>query len=227
MCGRYTLTVPPSAIATAFGLTSVPALQPRYNIAPTQAAAIVRSAAAGVERTLDNAHWGLIPSWAKNPSMGVRLINARAETLSEKPAFRTALQRRRCLVPADGFIEWVADGKLKQPWWITLETREPFAFAGLWESWKPKDAAAPIESFTIITTEANDSVRAVHTRMPVMLPPEAHEDWLDPERRDTSALMSWLAPCAWAKLHLQPISRRINNARNDDPECVAPQSSSG
>lgn len=224
MCGRFTLTAAPDAIAVALGLSSTPSLHPRYNIAPTQAAAIVRAAADGATRRLDLAQWGLIPSWAKEPGIGVRLINARAETIAEKPAFRRALRERRCLVPADGFIEWVPQGNLKQPYWVTLQNRAVFAFAGLWESWKPAPDSAPVESFTIITTDANEAVGKIHTRMPVMLPPEAHRDWLDPHSRDPAAVLGWLTPCAWAELSLQPVSRRINNARNDDQECLEPSS---
>ena len=222
MCGRFTLTAAPDAIAVALGLPASPSLHPRYNIAPTQAAAIVRAGADGATRRLDLAQWGLIPSWAKEPGIGVRLINARAETLAEKPAFRKALRERRCLVPADGFIEWVPQGKLKQPYWITLQDRAVFVFAGLWESWKPTPDSAPVVSFTIITTDANEALRKIHTRMPVMLPPEAHHAWLDPQQRDPEVVLPWLTPCAWAGLSIQPVSRRVNNARNDDRECLEP-----
>lgn len=167
MCGRFTLRVPAAELVEIFRLLRRPDVQPRYNIAPTQPVAVVRRIDRG--RELSMLRWGLVPSWAKDPKIGARMINARAETVATKPAFRTALRRRRCLVPADGFYEWAKSaGGTKQPHYITRRDGRPFAFAGLWESWDGPDGSS-IESCTIVTTEANDLVGRIHDRMPVIL----------------------------------------------------------
>ena len=180
MCGRFTLRTPASAIAEQFSLLEVPDLQPRFNIAPTQPVAVVRvdsplplgeaQGARFAQRELVFLHWGLVPSWADDPKIGNRMINARAETAAEKPSFRTAMRRRRCLIVADGFYEWKTVAKRRQPMFIHLRDGRPFAFAGLWESWEGADHSA-LESCTILTTSANDLVRPIHDRMPVIIAP--------------------------------------------------------
>ena len=179
MCGRYTLTTDLKQVAKRFDAAAdeIPSVAPRYNIAPTQNVIAVSDDG---KRTIKQMRWGLIPSWAKDSAIGNRMINARAETLAEKPAFRSALKKRRCIIPADGFFEWKKLGKLKQPFRIVLKNREPFGFAGLWEHWKSPDGEE-ILSCTIITTEANELLKAVHERMPVILDREAEAVWLDPK----------------------------------------------
>lgn len=219
MCGRFTLTTPASALALAFGLEAPEAITPRYNIAPTQVVAIIRAASSA--RRLTQARWGLIPSWAKDAAIGARLINARAETVAEKPSFRRALRAQRCLIPADGFFEWSTEGRTKQPYLIRLAGAPAFGFAGLWESWRPPDGGAAVESCTIVTTEAHPTLRRLHDRMPVILPPESHGPWLDPDRHDPEEFRRWLVPCTWAELTVQPVSRLVNDARRDGPECLS------
>jgi putative SOS response-associated peptidase YedK len=221
MCGRYTLACEPQLLAEYFALDQVPAaLAPRFNIAPGQpVAAIRRDDRRG--RRLDLLRWGLIPSWAKEPAIGNRLINARDESLADKPAFRDAFRQRRCLVAADGFYEWKrADGH-KQPYWIARRDRRPFAFAGLWERWQPADGSAAITSCTIITTAADPRLRDVHDRMPAILPPEAYDAWLS---AGTAAerLAALLKPFPPDAMVVQPVSSRVNNPRNDGPELLEP-----
>jgi len=224
MCGRFSLTASPTAMAELFDLdaSTVPALAPRYNIAPTQPVAVVRVAPEGGRREIGFLRWGLIPAWAKDPGIGARMINARAETVAEKPAFRGAFRRRRCLVPASGFYEWRKVDKHKQPYYIHMADREPFAIAGLWERW-----AAPtgdvVESCTLLTTDANDRVRPLHDRMPVILAREAFGRWLDPEVTDPGPLLELLAPYPSEAMALYPVSTFVNAARNDGPRCVEPQ----
>jgi len=189
MCGRYSLTTAPEAMRALFDYENLPNLEPRYNIAPTQMVPVVRLAAAG-RRELALLRWGLIPHWARDPSMGARLINARAETVAGKPAFRDAFAHRRCLVPADGFYEWRTENGRKQPFRIGIKGGGVFAFAGLWESWTAPEGAggaiAPgdaVETVTIITTDANEKLRPIHHRMPVILPVEGYATWLDTHRR--------------------------------------------
>lgn len=237
MCGRYTLTDPGQELIRHFQLTGLPAdYRPRFNIAPTQPVlAIVYSHG---QRRAGTLRWGLVPGWAKDPSVASRLINARAETVAEKPAFRHALRRRRCLIPADGFYEWQQRGGRKQPMRIVRRDGGLFAFAGLWESWRPPANAtsrptgtdAPHDSAdgnvlytcTIITTEANDSLRAIHDRMPVILPPEAYDLWLDREVDDPSALLPVLRPRPDDELVAYEVSTLVNNVRNDAPDCIEP-----
>jgi len=173
MCGRYTLTTPADHLRKVFGLAGVSGdLRPCFNIAPGREVAVVPN---GADRRLHFFRWGLIPSWAKDAAIGNRLINARAETLAEKPSFRNALRRRRCLIAADGFYEWQGEGRSKIPFYIRLRSREPFAFAGLWETWRPPEGDA-VSSCTIITTQPNEMLAAIHRRMPVILPPEQHAE---------------------------------------------------
>jgi putative SOS response-associated peptidase YedK len=172
-------------------------------------------------------HWGLIPSWAKDAKIAASLINARSETLAEKPAFRTALARRRCLVLADGFYEWKKEGKQKLPYCFELANQQPFAFAGLWERWRGPQGSdgPPLESCTIVTTTANDLCRPIHERMPVILEPADYDLWLDPAVNDSQRLLPLLAPYAADEMQTRPVNPRVNNVRNDDPSLLeAPQS---
>jgi putative SOS response-associated peptidase YedK len=218
MCGRFTLKTRPEVLAEHFELTEVPGVEPRYNIAPTQAVAVVKMTPETGGRQLSMLRWGLIPSWADDPSIGNRMINARAETVAEKPAYRSAFRLRRCLVPADGFYEWAKANGAKQPHYFQLKDGGPFAFAGLWERWaKGKE---PIESCTLLTTEANEVVSPVHQRVPVILEPKEYGRWLDPQRRrleDDSAL---LRPFPAERMIGYPVGRFVNDPRNEDPRCV-------
>lgn len=222
MCGRYTLSVPLSNLVDAFDVPPPDfEFSPRFNIAPSQEVPVVAEDGAG--RRMGLLRWGLIPSWAKDPALGSRLINARAETVGEKPSFRNAFRRRRCLVPADGFFEWKREegggGKGgKTPYWIHLESREAFAFAGLWEKWTPA-GGPPIHTFTIITTEASSKIREIHPRMPVILPPEDWGAWLNPTS-DPAGLPDLLAPGESLLMTAHPVAPLVNSPRNDDPRCI-------
>jgi putative SOS response-associated peptidase YedK len=220
MCGRFTLTVDPDELQQQFGLAAPPPadLAPRYNIAPSQAVAVIPNEP---ERTLQLFQWGLIPSWAKDPKIGYKMINARAETLAEKPSFRSALKRRRCLVVADGFYEWKKDGKSKQPMYITLKDGRPFAFAGLWEVWRnPKDEL--IKTCTIITTEPNELLAEIHNRMPAILPPDAYDQWLTPGDLDAAPALALLAPYDARLMRAVPVSTAVNSPALDSAQLVLP-----
>ncbi len=220
MCGRYSLTTPVDALRALFGFAGPPPNLPaRYNIAPTQEAPVVRRRGPGAARELALLRWGLVPSWADGPRTGYRMINARAETVARKPAFRAAFRRRRCLVPADGFYEWRAEGKRKQPYRVAFEDGAPFAFAGLWERWRGADGGE-IESFAIVVTDANALLRPIHDRMPVILAPDDHEAWLTGE--DGDALSGLLRPHPGTGMIVYPVSPRVNDPRNDDRVCVEP-----
>lgn len=222
MCGRFTLRTPAAQVASYFN-TSAPQewqLAMRFNIAPTQQIAAVRLTEEK-SRALVPLRWGLVPSWAKDLKIGNSLINARAETVAEKPAFRAAFKRRRCLVAADGYYEWKKlDSKTKQPYYIRRYDEQPFAFAGLWERWERGDE--PIESCTIITTDANVLTREIHDRMPVILPPDKYDIWLDPEFQAYDFLQSLLVPFDGKELTMYPVSRIVNSPKNDSPDCIAP-----
>jgi putative SOS response-associated peptidase YedK len=221
MCGRFTMTVDPAQLQDTFPWLNVPeGMEPRYNIAPTQPVAVVPN---NDENRIEFFNWGLIPSWAKDPSIGNRMINARAETLAEKPAFRAAYRRRRCLVLADGFFEWRKDPgkKVKQPMYIRLHTGEPFAFAGLWEVWNSADGSQ-ILSCTIITTEPNELVSDIHNRMPVILPREGYSAWLNPNEIQPADLDDFLRPYPSTELAAYPVSTIVNSPGNDSPACVVP-----
>jgi putative SOS response-associated peptidase YedK len=246
MCGRFTLRASREEIAEQFSLLELPPISPRYNIAPRQPVGIVRPQvtpdipevldwAPDVEATpvaphrrreFTFARWGLIPRWAKDPAMGDRLINARAESLATRPAFRAAFRYRRCLVPADGFYEWRQEGRRKQPYFFRLPGDQLFAFAGLWESWVGPDGSE-VESCTIITTEANDEVRPFHDRMPVILTRDSFERWLTLEEDHLASLMSLLQPFAKVKLEVFPVGLWVNNPNFDDPRCIAPVKGEG
>ncbi len=220
MCGRFTVTVDPNDLMTMFHLEAAESmLVPRYNVAPTQNTAVVLNETPG---TLSIAQWGLIPSWAKDPSIGTKMINARAETLEEKPSFRTAFKKRRCLVLADGFYEWrkEPDGKTKTPLYITLEAHRPFAMAGLWELWTSQQGEQH-RTFTIVTTAPNDLMAPIHNRMPVILPPEDIADWLD-DSTPALALTAMLKPLASIGMKAYPVSRRVNFPANDDASLIYP-----
>jgi putative SOS response-associated peptidase YedK len=216
MCGRYTLRTAPEQLGLPFGIEHVPAITPRFNIAPTQDILTVRDAGDGPAAAM--MRWGLIPSWAKDASIGSKMINARADTVAEKPAFRTALKRRRCLIVADGFYEWQKlDAKRKQPWYFTLPEDEPFAFAGLWECWKSPNG--PLETATIITTTANDVLAPMHYRMPVILPPETYARWLDPLADGGASIQNLLRPYD-GPMEARPVSTQVNSPRNEGPALV-------
>ncbi|MDA0656611.1 MAG: SOS response-associated peptidase [Proteobacteria bacterium] len=220
MCGRYSITSPLESINNLFQTDSRLNLAPRYNVAPTQDVPVIRAIPTGgtgkAKRDLAMLRWGLIPAWAKEAAIGSRMINARSETVAEKPAFRAAFQQRRCLLAADGFYEWTggANGP-KQPWRITLEGGGLFGFAGLWESWRDPSAGA-IESCSIITTEAASGIAHIHHRMPVILMPEAFEAWLMAPANDAASLM---APYA-GPLSFHAVSKRLNSVANDDASLI-------
>lgn len=222
MCGRFTLTADPADLEEAFYWVNFgnAEITPRYNIAPTQGVPVVTNSG---EDKLDFFTWGLVPFWAKDPSIGSRMINARAETLSEKPSFRNAYKRRRCLILADGFYEWQLEPghKSKTPIYIRLQDAKPFAFAGIWENWNSPDGSQ-ILSTTIITTQPNDLIKPIHNRMPVILPPETYSTWLQPEEMDEQILNPLLKPYDSKKMVAYPVSRAVNNPRNDSPECIRP-----
>jgi len=218
MCGRYTLSTQAERIAEYFELDTPPSLAPRYNIAPSQEVPIVRQV--NHHRHLDMVRWGLVPSWAKDLKIGYKMINARAETVAEKPAYRAAFQRRRCLVVADGFYEW-SPMNGKQPYWIGLQDHAPLAFAGLWEHWDDKGTGEHIESCTIIVTDANQQMSAIHHRMPVILPKQSWREWLDPNLHTPEPLQELLLPYA-GELLSYPVSRNVNSPKNDFKELMEP-----
>ncbi len=219
MCGRFVLTVPFSALVDLYNLTAGrPNLQPRWNIAPTQAVAAIRREEAGNAIAL--LRWGLIPAWVKDPKAGPPLINARAETVAQKPSFRDAFRKRRCIVPADGWYEWQREGKTKQPWYYASLGGEPFAFAGLWERWKDPKSGETVESCAIITVAANALAVNVHDRMPAILRPEDVGAWL--EGSDEAALTALLAPFPPEAMTARMVGPHVNAVRNDDPACLDP-----
>jgi putative SOS response-associated peptidase YedK len=232
MCGRYTLSSPTDLIADLLGLAEVPELAPRFNIAPTQEAPVVRVLEAAGDgepagrRRLDLLRWGLVPFWADDPGVGNRMINARGESLADKPAFRQSFKKRRCLVVADGFYEWKKEGDGKQPYHIHRRDGLPFAFAGLWDRWVDRTAgaagdAAPLDTFTIVTTAAAPEIADLHDRMPVILDPADYDLWLDPAVSDRERLQPLLHP-EGGELVRWPVSKLVNSPANDRPECSRP-----
>jgi putative SOS response-associated peptidase YedK len=217
MCGRFLLKSPLVELQQAFRFSERPNLAPRYNVAPTQTVPIVRRRQEGEGRELALVRWGLVPFWAKDLSIGSKMINARAEGIESKPAFRAALKARRCLVPADGFYEWKKVEGGKQPMLIRLHSRELFAVAGLWETWRGPDG--PVETCTIVTTEPNAVTAPIHNRMPVILDPADYDRWLDPSQPDGQAL---LKPCPAEWLEVFPVSTRVNSPRNDTADLIEP-----
>jgi len=222
MCGRFILTQPGEVIAEVFGLDDVPRVAPRYNIAPTQPIAIVRRAADRTRRELAHARWGLVPSWARDPSIGSRMINARAETVADKPSFRAAFRRRRCLVPADGWYEWTkGDAGARQPWLIRDPDGRLLAFAGLWETWHGPEGEE-LETATILTVPAVPALRRLHHRMPLVLAPDRWPAWLETDERERERLAALLEPDPGLAFEAFPVSRRVNNPRNEGPENIRP-----
>lgn len=221
MCGRFALFSDADTLARRFQAPPPPDWFPRYNIAPSQPILIVRAEHA--ERRFAAVRWGLIPHWAKDIKTGYSTINARAETVAQKPAFREAFSHRRCLVPADGFYEWQAraGAKIKQPWFVCLKDRLPMALAGLWERWQSPEGDL-VESATIIVTRANALMQPIHERMPVILPAGDWDRWLDPTLSDRPTLETMLRPYPAGDLTAWPVTTLVNNPRNDSPECITP-----
>lgn len=218
MCGRFSNTKSLKKIKERYRIDKLPLdWKPRFNISPSQEVPIVLDEG---KRSLKWMKWGLVPSWAKDPAIGNKMINARGETVAEKPSFKKAFQHRRCLIPADGFYEWMKTKTGKVPIWITLKDHELFSFAGLWESWKAPSGKT-LDTFTIITTQANPEVNKVHDRMPVILNPKDEDHWLDPQETNMLVLSSLLKPYA-GELSFSPVSNRVNSPKNDDPECITP-----
>jgi putative SOS response-associated peptidase YedK len=255
MCGRFTLRASARTIAEQFGVFELPPFAARFNIAPTQLVPVIRMRPAAAltpgpspatgegNRELVWLRWGLVPSWAKDPAIGNRLINARAETAAEKPAFRAALRKRRCLMVADGFYEWQKAGRAKQPYFIRLRDGRPFAFAGLWECWEAEKGTGPIcaqhpegrpgkldlspfpprlETCTLLTTDANDLMRPLHDRMPVIIPPESYNAWLDPATEDPRQLAPLLTPYPSEAMEAFPVGALVNNPKHESPACIEP-----
>ena len=221
MCGRFSQTASPEVIAQQFELIDPPLFNPRYNIAPSQPVVAIRIDPDTTTRRLVQLRWGLIPSWAKDPKIGNQCINAKAETVAEKPAFRAAFKKRRCFVVASGFYEWQVRGPVKQPMWIGLRSKRPFAFAGLWEHWTPAERE-PRETCTIITTEPNELMQSIHNRMPVILARTSYDQWLDPTFQQAEPLTALLRPYPSEELTAYPVSTLVNNPRHDAPQCLEP-----
>lgn len=225
MCGRFTLRTSPNVLMQLFRVSSFPDLQPRWNIAPTQSICAITADVRAGERQAGWFRWGLVPGWADSPSIGSGMLNARSETAAEKPAFRAAFRKRRCLIPADGFYEWqkLSNGK-KQPWWIHQPDGTPFAMAGLWESWAPRGDAkdsvsGPLLTCTILTTAASADLCGLHDRMPVILPSSEWTTWLSPES-PAAALKPLLKPATAGTLVLTCVSTLVNRPSPDSPECL-------
>jgi putative SOS response-associated peptidase YedK len=215
MCGRYAQRTDAKRLAKEFKVAETPSLEPRYNIAPTQDVLAVSEMGDG--REMRFLKWGLIPSWAKDTSMGARLINARSETVAEKPAFRQAFRQRRCIIPADGFYEWQRNGGRKQPFFFRMRDERPFGFAGLWERWEGEDGRV-INSCAILTTEANEVLESVHDRMPVILHPDDYELWLGAEARELGLVKELLRPYPAEEMVGYPVSSSVNSPRNQGAE---------
>ena len=218
MCGRFAQKSSATKITKKFRVEEVPPLVERYNVAPTQIVLAVREASDGREATF--LKWGLVPRWAKDPSIGNRLINARAETVTEKPSFREAFTRRRCLVPMEGFYEWARRGDRKRPFYFHMRDGEPFAIAGLWERWEGE--GGPLESCTLLTTEANELLAGYHDRMPVILRSEDYDLWLDAGVRSAARLLPLLRPYPREEMTTYAVSLMVNSPSNDNPQCVEP-----
>ena len=232
MCGRFTFTSDSELLQQTFLDFEIPDdLSPRYNITPTQDVVVVTNAQDdGVSddgrKKMEFFQWGLIPSWAKDPKIGSKMINARSETLSEKPSFRTAYKRRRCLVLADGYYEWqqIPGEKVKQPVYIRFTSKNPFAFAGLWEEWQANYMEKPLRSCTIITCPPNPLLKSIHHRMPVILPQDAYAEWLSPDEKTRNQLQPLLIPYQGEEMEAYAVSKYVNRPANDSPECIEPMS---
>lgn len=225
MCGRFTLALSPEEIAQLMALDAALdqelGLLPRYNIAPGQEIVAAVQDAPDAPRAPRAFRWGLVPGWADDPAVGNRLINARSETAAEKPSFRAAFRRRRCLIPADGFYEWQRKVAKKRPWIFRVTDDPGFCMAGLWETWTPPEGG-PLYTCTILTTEANDLLRPIHDRMPVILRRDAYERWLTAQPDETAGLRDLLRPFPADAMEAWPVSTLVNSPRNDGPECVEP-----
>jgi putative SOS response-associated peptidase YedK len=219
MCGRFVITSAPEAIRRLLRYEEQPNFPPRYNIAPTQPIPIVRMEH-GI-RHFALARWGLIPSWVKDPKQFALLINARLEGIESKPSYRAAMKRRRCLIPADGFYEWKKEGNGKQPYFVRARDRQPFAFAGLWETWNDRDGGE-VETAAIVTCDANATLAPIHDRMPVIVAPENYDAWLDAEKIDAKQAVALVGSAPDDLLEAYAISTRVNSVKHDDPENVAP-----
>jgi putative SOS response-associated peptidase YedK len=217
MCGRFTQRTPKKTLAKEFQVEEMPELEPRYNIAPTQDILSIRQSEDGREAAM--LKWGLVPSWAKDSSMGAKLINARSETVSEKPSFREAFKKRRCIIPADGFYEWARSERRKQPFFFRMQDEHLFGFAGLWEQWKGEGDQV-INSCTILTTEANELLQPVHDRMPVILHPDDYELWLDADMRQLEFVKELLRPFPGAEMISYPVSPSINSPLNQGAQLI-------
>ena len=223
MCGRFSNNAKPDWYKREFkvGKLNPAVFKPRYNIAPAQIIDVVREDDA--ERVVSQLKWGLVPSWAKDAEIGNRMINARAETITEKPSFREAFKKRRCIIPASGFFEWKKKGAgTKQPYYFYLEEKEAFGFAGLWEEWIDKETGELLETCTIITTEANDVLKPVHDRMPVIIKPDYYDQWLDSKETKTDGLVKLLAPYPAKEMASHPVSTNVNYPDADSPELIKP-----
>lgn len=218
MCGRFVLTADTGAIQQSFNLTTVPDMPARFNIAPTQPVAVITN---DNPKELTYYRWGLIPSWAKDAKIGNNLINARSEDVEDKPSFRSAFKRRRCLIPADGFYEWSSRGKDKVPMFVHLQNHELFAFAGLWEVWHSPDGEE-IRTCTILTTEPNELIRPLHNRMAVILHQADYDTWLTPGELPPPALKPLLKPYEADRMAVYEVSKLVNKPSNDSPECMEP-----
>jgi putative SOS response-associated peptidase YedK len=214
MCGRFTLAESPEKVAKAFNVPEVPNFPSRYNIAPSQPVGVVIQDRDSGKREFRLMTWGLVPSWSKDPAKS--LINARAETVTEKPSFRSAFKYRRCIIPADGFYEWQKGSGTKQPFYFSMTGNSLFALAGIWESWND------LESFTILTTAANPLLQTIHDRMPLILQPEDYARWLDPSILEAQRLLDLLKPFPDELMQAIPVSTRVNSAKVDDALCLEP-----
>lgn len=221
MCGRFLLTAPGRIVAELFQLNHEPLLEPRFNIAPSQPVAVVRIKAESGARELDMIRWGLIPFWAKDPRIGHKMINARSETVAQKPAFRAAFNQRRCLIAADGFYEWKRHGRGKLPYLIRMKDESPFAFAGLWEHWRSPDDRV-LESCTILTTYPNPLLKPLHERMPVILAAGDYDLWLDTSVKAADKLNPLLRPYPDDEMTAFPVSPAVNKPSHDSPDCILP-----
>jgi len=220
MCGRFTLTKSAKILKEFFPLLDFGDVALRYNIAPSQQVLAVRHLPQCARPEAARFRWGLVPHWADDLKIGYSLINARSETAASKPAFRSAFRDRRCLILADGFYEWQKLEDRKQPHHIRRRDGKPFAFAGLWENWTKGEA--PVQSCTILTTDANELMRPLHDRMPVILDPGSFDRWLEPTLKEPAEIQRFLAPCPAAWLEAVPVSTHVNNARHEDAGCVVP-----
>ena len=221
MCGRYTLKAISEILADQFDFTELPEAKPRYNIAPSQLVACVRSIPRSQSREVVMLRWGLIPSWAKDLAIGMKLINARAETVDERPSFQKSFRQRRCLVLADGFYEWRKEERVKQPYYIRMKDERPFAFAGLWECWANPDGQV-VESCALITTAPNELMIPIHNRMPVIVDPDCYDEWLDPMQQEIVKLNALLRPYPAEYMMAYPVDRLVNNVSFDDSRCIEP-----